>query len=1463
MKTPRNRAFALLLVLIAIVLSTSMAVFFLTSAGRERRGVSLYATSSEVRHLAGTTVSRVMGQINAATKEGTAAAPVSWASQPGMIRTFVGGGDAQNIYKLYSWDTALSSSGTGFNPTATAQVPPAGWQNIKAEYVDLNQPINGVYPILDPGAAGLVEGFSIDASNAAVAGSGSAAPMPVRWLYVLEDGQMVAASNGSGSTASVTGASAANPIIGRVAFWTDDETSKVNINTASEGAYWDWPKAATRDELQFAGNPPVGGEFNRTPGHPAMTSLSAVLSEMAPGDRWTDVAGYRSKLTAILNLTPRVPSSNVSSRGGTYPIESKTFAFGPKGTLPSIPNTPLSLKTDRLYVSPEEMLFQHPTRSPQIGVSANMIRERSFFLTSSSRAPETTLFETPRISLWPVTWPWTSAHAATNRVLNPSSPAPDSSTIASNLWMKAEERLLAFTSILNRQRSDGGDRYFFQRQNPESPTHDYSQIARNRQLLTYLQRLTDTSVPGFGGTLEAKYPGIETEALLSNTFNGIRSLVNQYTLDTDGRMLYSYVPVSFSHFKNKSGVVVQDYSESGAFSPIPLKLNLGSGEIVTLSEFPVLREVALSFIATDREPPRPPTTFPPSVVTAEEKRAFYRNPNNWQNLINVGTGDPSAPVGYPRGAQTKRMQAMMILDFSPVAGALASNEPVFWVKITGSSPSVNGADLGFGNAVAKMDFRTGGGSPRAIPAFMQPLYKKDATGAIAGSKDLINGDINNNNYGLISVPITVQPSDTTFQFAGGDYTIDIYGLLNGNPDVDPTNNPSLLIASYKADFASWASAPLPMPLAPFWNYFEIDFTEDPLTAAPLGLNYIPPPNPNFQAYDPAGGNTRWSVVEIAPIYRGAESTGDPAVTTNPSTIWSFTSLYTTVSKGNGGTGMFTKPGANLYGYSVAYALRHRTEPSFMTSFKNRLDFTGNEKSAGPIANDLVGASRRASLVPLFKSNAFPFTTPYDTVISVIPDPVKRGNGDPRLAQRFEFSSSKDIMTPGNVPIRENLPRVGGLAPNDYNFPNLQYHSLGSGEQFTVATGYIVRGLYSVLGATIAPEGMAQGGRFTKGVGGDLGTESGDETYVGVTSARPAHTIANSKSVGDWTSLPGYRSDGGSLSRPDQDFQALTNQTPGGNGLTYQVPFFRQSASGSLRLSTTAASGYFSPNRQIPSPITLLGSLPTSRSIGWQTLVFSPNPAIDTGNFSLPTHPGLNNLKDHVILDLFWMPVAEPYPISEEFSTAGKVNLNYRIAPFNYITRRTALHAALNSTWITALRNVLSKNYKSFISTVTNHTDTVAKSRYKINIEETLDRVDTDIFNTGDIFRSASQICETWLVPEGSTANAVETFWDDKLLTSDTAREAPYDHLYSRVTTKSNTFTVHWRAQILKKIPGTAVAVWDESKDRVMSELRGSTLIERFIDPNATDIPDYATDTTALPLTNFYKWRVVSENYFQP
>jgi len=519
-----------------------------------------------------------------------------------------------------------------------------------------------------------------------------------------------------------------------------------------------------------------------------------------------------------------------------------------------------------------------------------------------------------------------------------------------------------------------------------------------------------------------------------------------------------------------------------------------------------------------------------------------------------------------------------------------------------------------------------------------------------------------------------------------------------------------------------------------------------------------------------------------------------------------------------------------------------------------MEFFGNASGGAGTANVQMSAENSGlplntpSSLTVWNPGGFPTTTIYDTVISVTPRPTGPGNADPRLAAIFEFDSIKNIL--GNSSPRKKVLNA------DYLNPNEQFHTLGASSNTPSATGYIGSRTYSVLGTGLTPNGMAMvGNRSAGGSLGSPGTTLPDNAIVGVASLYPSSSIIPvNSSLGDWTSGPGFNMDGGIVPRADQDFQSLT--TPGSDQFSHVVPYFAQFDSVTDGVSTPGTRGYFSPNRQIPSPITLLGSLPSSVTTGWQTLLFSPNPAAGAG------HPGLNGIPDHVLLDLFWMPVAEPYPISETFSTAGKININSAIVPFGYIKRQTGLYALLKSTWITALHIGLAETYKSHDRVKSNPN---AKTRYQIDALETLKRFDEDVFDLGNIFRSASQICEMWLVPEDPAVSAtnVEDFWTNKLLTSDTGREEPYNNLYSRVTTKSNTFTVHYRAQVLRKVPGTAPGVWDESRDRVGSELRGATLIERYLDPNATDIPDYATEPDAVPLGNFYKWRVVSDTLFQP
>jgi hypothetical protein len=124
--------------------------------------------------------------------------------------------------------------------------------------------------------------------------------------------------------------------------------------------------------------------------------------------------------------------------------------------------------------------------------------------------------------------------------------------------MAYQEQLLAFCSTLNVGNSAAGSiyPYYFQRQDPDSPTSDWLNITRNQNLANYLtNELSDPnasaaypSAPGIGASLGLKWdtdkPGT-TDWIALNCFDYIRSMINQYTLSivtnqTSARKLLQY-----------------------------------------------------------------------------------------------------------------------------------------------------------------------------------------------------------------------------------------------------------------------------------------------------------------------------------------------------------------------------------------------------------------------------------------------------------------------------------------------------------------------------------------------------------------------------------------------------------------------------------------------------------------------------------------------------------------------------------------------------------------------------------------------------------------------------------------------------------------------------------------------------------------------------------------------------------
>ena len=211
--------------------------------------------------------------------------------------------------------------------------------------------------------------------------------MPVRWLYVLKDGTMTSpALDLKGTIAQwndnpndKTGIPTANnPIVGRVAFWTDDDTCKVNINTAGGfstykisntnkkedqycGSYWDTPRFNTRfdagvvdvntgivtpENMSLALAQPIRNEFQRYPGHPSTTSLGLVFKNMLSSAQ-------------IYALTPRLTGGLQKDAVGN-PLSGSDGGTRRLVQAKGVGNEALTIKRERLYGSVDELLFAAP-----------------------------------------------------------------------------------------------------------------------------------------------------------------------------------------------------------------------------------------------------------------------------------------------------------------------------------------------------------------------------------------------------------------------------------------------------------------------------------------------------------------------------------------------------------------------------------------------------------------------------------------------------------------------------------------------------------------------------------------------------------------------------------------------------------------------------------------------------------------------------------------------------------------------------------------------------------------------------------------------------------------------------------------------------------------------------------------------------------------------------------------------
>ena len=688
----QQQAVALIIVLAMLVLLSGLIVSFMSTVGNERSASIANSASSSTRQIADSTVNLVMAQIREATSQ--SGNGTTWASQPGAVRTFSGkidggtvntgrgaydyiytpgGNDA--VYKLYSSEQMKVSSadyakdlapGNANNEVGVIEQ----WDRTKprANFVDLNEPIlspradltSGTsqvveprYPIIDPRAKfdqnenpsgapnfGIVEGFDIkspsnpnflDPKLKTPANKGVPyLPMPVKWLYVLRDGSMAAADDGG----KIKGATAENPIVGRTGFWTDDESCKLNINTASEGVFWDTPSVSAEKEsgqintdktvggsqgFSLASSQPAQGEYQRYPGHPATTCLSPVLGWMwnvtpLTSTRPTVSAQYQQYKEAIYSMIPFLPVGKGTSAGaGTGTAAAGTnFPGGvayPGGTdnpdrvsTQASPTAPVvqykpAVASKYLYATVDDLLFKRDPRNlnassrllnsftnTTLGAYGSATLEAKlpqalekvrFLLTANSRSPELNLFGRPRVTIWPVN--------------------------ASQKLRTAADNLFAFASTIGGgYNSPNTKPYYFTRAEAKSDVIDYNLTVsgrrRNQELIRYLKGVTGDDVgaiPGFGKSFATKYNGTTTgsaaterDQILTEIFDYVRAvnLVDTGTSRGSVNSYQPYTPFYGTGLAGYGGISQRSYDWSGQVTPISIDQTKGMGRFFTVSE---------------------------------------------------------------------------------------------------------------------------------------------------------------------------------------------------------------------------------------------------------------------------------------------------------------------------------------------------------------------------------------------------------------------------------------------------------------------------------------------------------------------------------------------------------------------------------------------------------------------------------------------------------------------------------------------------------------------------------------------------------------------------------------------------------------------------------------------------------------------------------------------------------------
>lgn len=795
--------------------------------------------------------------------------------------------------------------------------------------------------------------------------------------------------------------------------------------------------------------------------------------------------------------------------------------------------------------------------------------------------------------------------------LLPTAADPSGLSITNNPSMLAAERLVAFCGTAGRDNKGQDFRYYFVRQKSQSPLHDYDNIKRNRELFGYLRALTGLDIPGYGGKLEAKWTSPERDQILASTFDYIRSAPNLATgASTDLKENYYYAPVALRSGTNTQ-IAGAGLGTIGAYQVVPIRIKPSgaSQEFGGFGRFPTVTEVSLVFFTREREDPWTGNGGLPARLA----------------ITNDAWIDPTKFITASASQNTKLGCFLVFEIFQPVVGSPTASY-AYALRFPQLSVKVDGADVGFPGDMINVTTASSGQniaadneerafvgcvSPMINPAFKSP-----------GPTTPWNPTQSRTNYPFYG-EVSVSPGKSSFELRAESAALELYALNESDVGTFKIADPvsaSRLVRTINMDFSA-LNGTYPMPVAPrfiqaYTNKAGVEVGH--VFAPPLSAPYTPPAT---------------EVVESLP----------GSITTNnlPPGPYYFNYGYVNVGSGAG----VNIPPEGGFNTNKVQNWGHR-------SLQNRIE-----------------AGRNWSTTVQYMGSRTRVRTPFDTVISLQLRPDGEVQGDPRMATglanvpaSFFRPVGPDMREEGRAiffgrqDIESKYDYPAGVAQSPSVHLSMIRQGYGGGVSDVMhGTAYTGRSMSESI--FDFPTSLMSG---IDSQSADLGSQtafavSGRTIEYNSKNGLPRAGSGSGDPLPDFSNGPGNFEDGAIIEKPPEIAFGLTLD---GNGGYFGVPYF-----GSYNYYGDDL--YMSPNRQFHSPVQF-GSLPSGLQRGqpWQTLLFCPNPLAGKdhrGHGDTSEPPYNSEPPDHAFLDLFWMPVVEPYAISEPFQTSGKINMNSRVS----------------------------------------------------------------------------------------------------------------------------------------------------------------------------------------------------------